>query len=134
MTNPTVTSTDQQPSTRFPTLTAWMTEWFLPTWQHRLDQSQIWCAQWWQHAEAIARLEAMWRAWEALRLDGALGMATWWRDVADYQMLQLLDQNGPFAACRGGHTDDDALFLTGDPAPPGWFDPAPAPAPEPAWT
>src|SRR5688500_16673945 len=28
-----------------------------------------WCPQWWKHAEAISRLEALWRAWEFLRLD-----------------------------------------------------------------
>jgi hypothetical protein len=25
-----------------------------------------WCPQWWKHAEAISRLEALWRAWEFL--------------------------------------------------------------------
>ncbi|RBM18111.1 DUF4913 domain-containing protein [Prauserella sp. PE36] len=120
-----MTTTEQAPpQPRFATLTAWMTEWFLPTWQHRLDPSQIWCEQWWQHAEAISRLETMWRSWEALRLDGPLGMATWWRDIADYLMHQLLDQHGPFAACRGAHNQRgaDELQLPAQQPPRGWFD------------
>jgi hypothetical protein len=120
--------------TRFATLPDWVSQWFLPTWQHRLGPAQVWCRQWWQHAEAISRLEAMWRSWEASRLDGAMGLAMWWRDVADYQMHQLLDSHGPFAACRDTHTDDNRLFLRADPPPPGWFDAyTDQPAAEPAW-
>lgn len=33
--------------------------------------ARTWCPQWWRHAEAIVRLEALWRSWEHLRLDPA---------------------------------------------------------------
>jgi hypothetical protein len=33
---------------------------------------------WWGHPEAVARLTALWRAWEVLRLDPATGMSNWW--------------------------------------------------------
>ena len=108
--------------TLFSSLEEWLQDWFLHTWQHRRVQSQTWCRQWWAHPEAISRLEAMWRAWEAARVqDGPAGMATWWRDVADYHMSQLLDNDGPFHACRDGHRDDTGLGLTAEPAPAGWF-------------
>ncbi|WP_237689038.1 DUF4913 domain-containing protein [Cellulomonas fulva] len=35
------------------------------------------------NAEAISRLEAVWRAWEALLQEPSFGMVTWWRDHAD---------------------------------------------------
>ncbi|MDP9889970.1 DUF4913 domain-containing protein [Pseudarthrobacter enclensis] len=62
-----------------------------------------WCPQWWKHAEAISRLEALWRAWEFLRLDGTTGMSVWWRDHADHHMSVLLSTDGPFKGC----TPDD---------------------------
>ena len=58
-----------------------------------------WCPQWWKHAEAISRLEALWRAWEFLRLDGTTGMSVWWRDHADHHMSVLLSADGPFKGC-----------------------------------
>ena len=36
-----------------------------------------WCASWWAHPEAVLRLTALWRAWEALRLEPATGMSNW---------------------------------------------------------
>ncbi|MDQ4490781.1 DUF4913 domain-containing protein [Sinomonas sp. ASV486] len=64
-----------------------------------------WCPQWWKHAEAISRLEALWRAWEHLRLDGTTGMSTWYRDHADHHMAVLLNTDGPFKGCtpEDGH-------------------------------
>jgi hypothetical protein len=69
-----------------------------------------WCPQWWKHAEAISRLEALWRAWEFLRLDDTTGMSVWWRDHADYHMAVLLSANGPFRGCspHDGHSPQPA--------------------------
>lgn len=116
------TAEQDEQVTLFASLDEWVRDWFLHTWQRRRVQSQAWCRQWWRHPEAINRLEAMWRAWEAARVhDGPGGMAAWWRDVADYQMSQLLDNDGPFHACRDGHRDTPELGLAADPAPHGWF-------------
>lgn len=60
-------------------------------------RSRIWAAAWWQYDEAVIRLEALWRAWEHLRLDPATGMSIWWRDHADHHMPILMDPDGPFA-------------------------------------
>lgn len=71
----------------------------------RGSEDRAWCPQWWSHPEAVSRLEALWRAWEALRTDPALGMSVWWRDHADAHMSVLLDTAGPFWACSvsSGH-------------------------------
>jgi hypothetical protein len=34
-----------------------------------------WCARWWEHAEAISRLEAPWKVFETLRQDPGTGAA-----------------------------------------------------------
>ncbi len=51
-------------------------------------------------AEGIARLEALWRAWEFLRLDPHTGMSVWFRDHADHHMSVLLNADGPFKGCK----------------------------------
>lgn len=56
-----------------------------------------WAADWWRYPEAVIRLEALWRSWEHLRLDPALGMSIWLRDHADYHLGVLFASDGPFA-------------------------------------
>ncbi|MEU4340709.1 DUF4913 domain-containing protein [Nocardia sp. NPDC023852] len=67
----------------------------------------VWCPEWWQHAEAVARLDALWRAWEHYRLDGRTGLSVWFLDHADPHMSKLFDPKGPFKYCsvRNGHKD-----------------------------
>lgn len=57
----------------------------------------FWSPRWWASAEAIARLEALWRAWEHLRLDPSTGPSVWWRDHADHHMSVLMSSAGPFS-------------------------------------
>ncbi|WP_237742056.1 DUF4913 domain-containing protein [Arthrobacter sp. CAL618] len=59
----------------------------------------VWCPQWYKHPEALARIEAVWRAWEHLRMDGALGSSIWWINHADPHMSVLMTPNGPFKKC-----------------------------------
>jgi hypothetical protein len=77
----------------------WVTEYFAPMFARSLGGEHRWCPRWWDHAEAISRLEALWRSWETLRLDPALGMAVWFRDHLDHQLPILLGSRGPFARC-----------------------------------
>ncbi|MBF6248321.1 DUF4913 domain-containing protein, partial [Nocardia elegans] len=67
----------------------------------------VWCPEWWKHAEAAVRLEALWRAWEHLRMDPATGLSVWFLDHADPHMTKLFDPRGPFKYCsvRNGHKD-----------------------------
>lgn len=60
-------------------------------------QQRRWSAEWWKNAEAVSRLEALWRSWEHLRLDGATGSSSWWREHLDYHMAILMAADGPFA-------------------------------------
>ena len=48
-------------------------ELLIKTYRRRIDgrgSGRVWSAEWWRSAEAISRLDALWRAWENLRLDG----------------------------------------------------------------
>ena len=80
-----------------------------------------WSARWWESAEAIMRLEAMWRVWEALRHDPATGISHWLRDHADHHMTILLSPTGPFARSQDEAKASDPLPYT--PPPDGLFPP-----------
>lgn len=67
-------------------------------WDHA-GSTRLWCPRWFEHAEAVSRLEAIWRAYESLRLDPTLGMSVWWRDHVDPHMNQLINPEGPFEGC-----------------------------------
>ena len=85
-----------------------------PNWRRNTLHTS-WCAKWWEHAEAITRLEALWESWEKHRLEPGTGMATWWRDFADHHMAVLTDRDaGPFFKCdpaKGRH-EVPALWAT----------------------
>ena len=57
-------------------------------------RQRTWCPQWWRHAEAVSRFEALARAREHLLLDAATGMFVWLRDHADQYMSVLFDPEG----------------------------------------
>ena len=55
-------------------------EQLLPTYVRDVDgRAAKWCIEWYFHPEAVSRVEALWRAWEHLRLDGATGISVWWQ-------------------------------------------------------
>ena len=78
-----------------------------------------WAARWWESAEAVIRLEAMWRSWEQARLDPATGISTWLRDHADYHLNILTSPTGPFAHSRDTANVTDPLPY--EAPPPGLF-------------
>lgn len=78
--------------------------------------SRIWKARWWEYDEAITRLEALWRAWEHLRLDPATGMSVWWRDHADHHMPVLMSPDGPFHG-EDNYEQVNRTQRNGDPLP-----------------
>src|ERR687885_17687 len=66
---------DGPPQLFYASLDEFVREQLAPMYRRALDGTQrTWCPEWWRHAEAISRLEALWRAWEHLRLDPATGM------------------------------------------------------------
>jgi len=81
-----------------------------------------WSARWWESAEAIMRLEAMWRSWEALRHDPATGISDWLKDHADHHLAVLMSPAGPFARSQDEAKATDPLPY--EPPPDGLFPPA----------
>lgn len=85
----------------YPHVGVFMSDLLAPTYRRQLDgRTRTWCPQWWKHAEAIVRLEALWRAWEHLRLDPATGTSIWLRDHLDHHMTVLMDPEGPLKGCN----------------------------------
>jgi hypothetical protein len=49
-------------------------------------------------------MESIWRAWEHLSLEPALGVSTWGLHDADPHMRIFMDKEGPFKKCAyDGH-------------------------------
>ncbi|WP_300013740.1 DUF4913 domain-containing protein [Pseudonocardia sp.] len=59
----------------------------------------IWCPLWWEHPEAVFRLEALRRAWTELAPEPGAAMSIWIRDHLDPCLRELLTPLGPFADC-----------------------------------
>lgn len=96
-------------------------EYLLPLYNRPIDaRNGKWCAQWFLHAEAVSRVDALWRAWEHLRLDPATGLSVWWKDHADVHMAVLLGQKGPFYACSSSRHNAPEPFPC-EMAPEGWL-------------
>ena len=93
----------------FGSLLEFVVEHFGPVYARNTSPTVRWCASWWDHAEAIYRLEALWRTWELYRLEPRLGIASWLRDYLDPQLSQLTSPTGPFASC----TEDRHSAVTG---------------------
>jgi len=88
------------PQPLYGSVEAWVTGFFLPIFKRPLGGEYRWCREWWQHAEAITRLTALWHSWEALRLQPGTGMASWLRDHLDHHLPVLMGRTGPFAQCN----------------------------------
>jgi hypothetical protein len=73
------------------------------------NASYRWAARWWEYPEALARIDALWRSWEHLRLDPATGSSVWWRDHADHHMPILMSPDGPFAKSEDSNKQGDPL-------------------------
>ncbi|MFH8350212.1 DUF4913 domain-containing protein [Streptomyces sp. NPDC018045] len=114
------------PELVFPTVADFVADFLAPTVRRNLRRPTVtWCPAWWRHPEAVTRLTALWRAWEHLRHDPALGMSVWWLHHADPHLRVLMDKDaGPLSACTPeGHrayahgplpveTPDAALWLS----------------------
>ncbi|MCI0687614.1 MAG: DUF4913 domain-containing protein [Sporichthyaceae bacterium] len=73
-----------------------------------------WCHLWWEHPEAVARLYALWMAWQDLALTSA-GPSHWHRDHLAPALTALRDPRGTFARCT---THPDKPRHTKSPMPP----------------
>ncbi|MFE2498404.1 DUF4913 domain-containing protein [Streptomyces scopuliridis] len=82
-------------------LSDWVNYLFLPVYGREISTTRPWCAQWHEHPEAVARLHALWLAWQQLTdaEAGLSGPSTWHRDHLDQALVHLRAPDGPFAAC-----------------------------------
>jgi hypothetical protein len=103
---------DDVPEPVFRRVEDWMDGYFLPLFTRPVGGEYRWCPQWWAHPEAVTRLTALWRSWEAFRLEPATGISDWLRDHLDHHLAVLLDRRGPFFQC-----DPDSGHIPGRPLP-----------------
>lgn len=113
--------TAAEPGALYLSVEDWVTGQFLPVYRRPLGGEYRWCRRWWEHAEAIIRLTALWHSWEALRLEPGTGMASWLRDHLDHQLPVLLSRSGPFAMCSEDEHIEPRQAAAAL-APPGWWD------------
>jgi hypothetical protein len=94
---------EARPTLYYGSVDEFVREYLRHVYRRRIDgRNRVWAARWWEHDEAVIRLEALWRAWEHLRQDPATGMSVWWRDHADHHMAMLMSPEGPFSAADPG--------------------------------
>ena len=104
-----VADSTTEPTTAFPDFQTWVGEWLTAIIQRPFKSGSTWCPEWWEHPEAVARLDALWRAWEAARIEGGSGMSYWWTMHFDSHFAVLSDDTrGPFAACKDQVHEADA--------------------------
>lgn len=121
----------EPPPPQFTSVTEWVTEWLAPVYRRSLDdQAKFrWDPQWWRYPEVVIRLEALWGAYEKMRLEGGPGLVVYFRDYLDPMMSVILSPEGPFHTYHKHEEKDDGprmnmpeeLPLT-DPPVPDWLD------------
>ena len=100
---------------RFPDLESWVHEFFVLTFGRAGEQAR-WCAQWWDHPEAVLRLDALWRTWEVASVDPVHGVADWIRNHLDPNLAVLFSPDGPFGGCaEDRHTPQPVLSVSPPP-------------------
>lgn len=99
-------------------LSDWVNYLFLPAYGREISTTRPWCDQWHEHPEAVARLHALWLAWQQFTdaEAGLSGPSMWHRDHLDQTLVQLRAPDGPFAACTTNPTRPNHRVLA-TPAP-----------------
>lgn len=66
-------------------LKVWVDDLLLPVYGREVTSTRPWCQQWTEHPEAVARLHALWLAWQQFTDTGAglAGPSLWHRDHLD---------------------------------------------------
>ena len=115
----------EQPQLYFKTLPDFVEHFLTRAFRRHVPANAPWCSEWWKHGEAVCVLSALWRAWEALRLEPGTGMSVWWRDHCYPHMAKLMDRDGTFKNCtRTTHHENGVLEpLPWSTPPPELYDP-----------
>lgn len=107
---------------RFVDVEDFVSRFFAPLIERRLGAGLIWCPKWWKHPEAVNRLWALWRAYEAFRAQGGTALSAWWIYHVDSHLGVLMAEWGPFYKCRKNNHVDELHPLPNEPAPEGWWE------------
>lgn len=89
------------------------------------DGAPKWCQCWWDHAEAIARLEAARQAWVALCGAGGTALVTYFDYLDRVVLAPLTSETGPFARCGPRHHTVERPLGHTPPPPEVYADPTP---------
>ncbi|TCC06262.1 DUF4913 domain-containing protein [Kribbella soli] len=102
---------ESEPATYFKTLPEFVDQFLIKAYRRNISAQTPWCREWWKHCEAVCVLSALWRAWEALRLEPGTGMSVWWRDHCYLHMNSLMNPAGTFSKCTvaGHHSGGEGL-------------------------
>ncbi|MFG2884885.1 DUF4913 domain-containing protein [Streptomyces sp. NPDC048297] len=94
-------------------LTEWVEGVLVPGYLAEPSSDARWCHLWFEHPVAVARLHALWLAWQELTDPascGYTGPSVWHRDHLDPSMRELRGSSGPFAGCtKGEHQIDHRI-------------------------
>jgi Domain of unknown function (DUF4913) len=107
---------------RFENLVAWVAGYFAPTFGRlaRSSAASAWCARWWDHPEAVLRLDALWCTWEVAAAAEGGDLSEWIRLNLDPNLAALASPDGPFAACTAEHHTPD-VPLPSEAPPKQWW-------------
>lgn len=102
---------EQQPELRFADTDDFVRNYIAPCYAREVSKEGIeddirWCPEWDEHAEAVCRFEALFRAFEEARQGEGSEMSSFWRDHVDHHMSMLLSPQGCFRYCsvdKGHH-------------------------------
>ncbi|GKQ40703.1 TraM recognition domain-containing protein [Streptomyces sp. A012304] len=94
-------------------LVEWVEGVLVPGYLAEPSSDARWCAMWFEHPVAVARLHACWLAWQELTdpaTSGYTGPSVWHRDHLGPCLRELRAPSGPFAGCvKGEHQIDHRL-------------------------
>jgi Domain of unknown function (DUF4913) len=91
------------------TLAAWVDEVLSEVYIRPVGRLR-WCATWFEHPEAVVRLEACRRAWLDLCSQPGTGPSVWHRDHLDPMLAELLSSDGPFRNCEAQPGTSDTAW------------------------
>ena len=115
--NPDGGGDEELPDLYYGSVDEFVREQIVPVFRRRVGPGEglHWAADWWRYPEAVMRLDALWRSWEALRLDPALGISVWLRDHADHHLAVLMSSDGPFVKSKDSNDHGENLPYTAPP-------------------
>lgn len=91
----------EDPELAFPDVYAFVREYLSKAYARQVSAQGRWhwCSQWWNHPEAVSRLQQLWLGWEAARQAAPPAGIFWWTQQADPTMNALSSEDGTFSRC-----------------------------------